>query len=109
LDPIDLMVFLVIKVSTPKTELAWAGVGDEWFRVMGLDLSSASAKSSRFPMTRFEQKLLRRMISEGVDIDALVGPSASIVLRAGEKIELEGASSREILGASVAKLRLLLD
>lgn len=107
LDPYDLCIFLKIKASAPQLDLTWSGVGDRWFKAIGIGVATEKTAPIQFPMTPLERKVLRSMKSAGIIVGEIVGESANLVLQAGKKIELEGASNRQILGDGVAGAREL--
>jgi len=101
LDPLDLTVFLTLReaLASEKVAVRYCGVGDRWLEMCAtVGRSSDGPAEIRMPLSDFEASHMRVLDTSGVDWDGVVGDQAMRLLRAGYKIELEGAVNSEIYG-----------
>lgn len=113
LDPLDLHIFHAYRNCDPwlggrkRLPFHFLGVDDRWIQ-LGRRLAKPGYGSS--PSTSRMDKWEREHMAllAAVDLESVVGPESMALLRAGRKIEVEGASSEALFGPTILKRILAL-
>ena len=80
--------------------LLYGGVDDAWLQAMERALTQGRHLAQlQVPLSRPEMTLLKK-IEQAIDLEHLLGPRSCALLRAGHKIELEGATNPALYGRS---------
>jgi hypothetical protein len=115
LDPLDLTVLLSLQcggieeTARPGSiPVRWLGVRDQWLSACDRALGSKGSVWATVTMNAFEVEHWRRLEALGISWEAIIGSRSVALLRAGKKVELEGASNPSIYGRPfLAKVRRL--
>jgi hypothetical protein len=103
MDPVALAQYLAASRMLRERngpELAYGGMNDSWLAAIRRSVRrSLSAKALCTRLDRAETRLWRRLEAD-TNVEQLLGPEASDLLRNGYKIELEAASNPAILTPS---------
>jgi hypothetical protein len=95
LDPLDLANFLSLKVAVEPlgAKVKYAGVGGAWLRNIRNPITKGRKRfiEATILMSPFEKMMLSWLETMSVDWDSVVGAEAMKLLRAGRKLEVEGA------------------
>ena len=108
-DPYDLTVFLslqrgsddLVKHAETAAPVRYLGVDDRWLALCAAAFSPPEGGNPDFKlvltgMTALERRHLEVLLEVAPEIERLVGPRCMQILRAGRKLELEGACSRSL-------------
>ena len=105
LDPLAIVQYLELARSfgRRKRSLPYGGLDDTWLAAMRGHWARANGVDAvRIPLDDDERRLLARL-DRAIDLERLVGPQSSALLRAGHKIELEGATNPVLYGDGFAR------
>lgn len=105
LDPLAIVQYLELARSfgRRKRPLLYGGVDDAWLAAMrGHWVRTNGVDAVRIPLDDDEGRLLAKL-DRAIDLERLVGPESSALLRAGHKIELEGATNPVLYGDGFAR------
>jgi hypothetical protein len=101
MDPVGIAPYLAAKAMLRAARgpaLLHGGMNHEWLASIRRSLRPprVSEEDLRIPLDKDERRLWQRLETDSA-VDQLVGPEACRILRSGYKLELEAASSPEIL------------
>ena len=78
--------------------VAYFGIDDDWLGTCEGRLGEREVRNVLIRQDQTERKLLVELERAGLDVEALVGPRCAALLRAGLKLEIEGATNAAFYG-----------
>jgi len=104
LDPLDLAAYVALgaggapvgKRRRAALAVRYSGVDDRWLSACERNSRHLPLASFTIELSRGERDQLAALELAGLDLDATVGPRSAAILRAGYKLEIEGATNPAI-------------